>query len=176
MAKIQPNASIDPDSEGKAALISNERLYDAWAPTYDTVLNKTRDLEKNACRFTLAEVLFETVIELGCGTGKNTAWLAWKARHLIAVDISAEMQAIAKGKVSGKVDFKIADITKPWDFASGKADLITCSLILEHVKNLDFVFGEAARSLKAGSIFISASCILSSNTAAARPDSKEAAA
>jgi len=49
---------------------------------------------------------------------------------LIAVDISAEMQAIAKGKVSGKVDFQIADITKPWDFASGKADLITCSLIL----------------------------------------------
>jgi len=70
VAKIQPNASIDPDSEGKAALISNERLYDAWAPTYDTVFNKTRDLEKNACRFTLAEIPFETVIELGCGTGK----------------------------------------------------------------------------------------------------------
>lgn len=153
MSKIQPDLSNDPDCGRPESFTSTEKLYAEWAPTYDTVVNKTRDLEKTACRKTLSEIPFETVIELGCGTGKNTAWLAGKAKHLIAVDLSQEMQAVAKGKVGGNVDFKLADITKPWDFASGKVDLITCSLILEHVKALDFIFREAARLLNPGSHF-----------------------
>lgn len=140
---------MQPDSlnkhEPETALTA--KLYDGWASTYDTVLNKTRDLEKTACRLTLSKIPFDTVIELGCGTGKNTVWLAKKAKHVTAADFSGEMQAVAKQKVGGNVTFALADITQTWNFASGKADLITCSLILEHVKDLDFVFREAARHL-----------------------------
>lgn len=124
--------------------MSNQQLYNSWSANYDTVENKTRDLEKNACREILSTVEFETVIELGCGTGKNTEWLASRAKRVLAVDLSEEMQAVAKGKIkSDNVEFKQADITNKWNFSEDKADLITCSLILEHVENLDFIFSEA---------------------------------
>lgn len=124
--------------------MSTRQLYNSWSATYDKVENKTRDLEKLACRQTLSSVAFEIVIELGCGTGKNTEWLAEVAEYITAVDLSEEMQAVAKRKVkSEKVVFKQADITKPWNFVSKKADLITCSLILEHVEDLDFIFQQA---------------------------------
>ena len=132
--------------------MSVREAYNTWSATYDAVENKTRDLEARACREILSGVSFSTVIELGCGTGKNTAWLAEQAKHVTAVDLSEEMQAVARIKVkSENVSFKLADIKEPWDFA--KADLITCSLILEHVEDLEFVFAQAAEHLNAGGHF-----------------------
>lgn len=134
--------------------MSNRQLYDSWSATYDAQENKTRDLEKIAAQQTLSSVEFETVVELGCGTGKNTLWLAEKAKRVTAVDMSEEMQAIARQKVkNGNVVFVQADVTKTWNFGAAKVDLITCSLILEHVEDLDFVFREAFRQLRAGGHF-----------------------
>ena len=128
--------------------MSVQRSYDSWSSTYDTVENKTRDLEKFACREILEEIPFETVIELGCGTGKNTEWLVTKAKHVTAVDLSEEMQTIARAKIrADNVQFRQADIKRPWHFAASTADLITCSLILEHIQDLDFVFGQASQRL-----------------------------
>jgi ubiquinone/menaquinone biosynthesis C-methylase UbiE len=41
----------------------------------------------------------------------------------------------------------------PWDFVSGEVDLITCSLILEHIENLPFIFSQAAGVLQPGGHF-----------------------
>jgi len=127
--------------------MKTKKAYNKWAKTYDEVLNKTRDLEKKATRALLKEANYSSVIEIGCGTGKNSVWLSKKAHHLKAVDFSSDMMSIAKAKVkSNNVEFVLADITRPWNF--GKATLITCSLILEHVKNLNFIFNEAFKSLE----------------------------
>lgn len=93
---------------------------------------------------------FEKAIELGGGTGKNTAWLAERAKRLISVDLSPEMQSAAQRKVSApNVDFRIGDIRNEWDFSEA-CDLITCSLILEHVEDLGHVFEQAAKTLEPG--------------------------
>ena len=121
-----------------------DKAYDSWARSYDTVENKTRDLEEIAAKSTLSKYEFNNVIELGCGTGKNTGWLIERAKSIIAVDFSNQMLQRAKAKVnSNKIQFQIADITKPWKIKSNSADLITCSLILEHIQDLDFIFREA---------------------------------
>ena len=129
-------------------------LYNQWSATYDEVENKTRDLEKAAGQKILSVISYENVLELGCGTGKNTEWLSQKAKHHQAVDLSEEMMARAKEKiVADHVYFQQADITKPWDFVDAKPDLITCSLILEHIANLDFIFEQAFRVLNDGGYF-----------------------
>jgi len=129
--------------------MSNEQLYNQWSSTYDQEENKTRDLEKIACEQILANIHAESIIELGCGTGKNTAWLAEKATHLTCIDLSENMMAIAKEKtIKNNVVFQQADITQPWNFTERKADLITCSLILEHIENLDFIFQQVKDHLK----------------------------
>ena len=117
------------------------KSYDNWSKTYDTNVNKTRDLEATALQKTLMNIPFDTCLEIGCGTGKNTKWLISRAQSVLSIDFSSEMLAIAKNKIqSPKVDFKLADVTKKWTFASQKYDLISFSLILEHIENLEHVF------------------------------------
>jgi ubiquinone/menaquinone biosynthesis C-methylase UbiE len=134
--------------------MSTQKLYDEWSSTYDTVENKTRDLEKRACETILGDLSFANVLELGAGTGKNTTWLAERAARVLAVDFSEDMQSVAKAKVSNSnVEFQIADVRKPWSFGDIHPDLITCSLILEHVEDLGFVFDQAGRTLATGGRF-----------------------
>src|SRR5438067_13103400 len=97
--------------------MNTQEAYNIWAAQYDSNHNKTRDLEAQALRASLANIPFETCLEIGCGTGKNTEWLIKKAKHITAVDLSNEMLVRAKEKIiSNKVQFIQADITTGWTF------------------------------------------------------------
>ncbi|MCF6224668.1 MAG: class I SAM-dependent methyltransferase [Flavobacteriaceae bacterium] len=86
---------------------------------------------------------------MGCGTGKNTIFLLKTAKKIIGLDFSQEMLNKAKVKViDGRVEFRKSDLNKNWCVEDNLADLITCSLTLEHIKNLNFIFNEASRKLK----------------------------
>ncbi len=125
--------------------------YDEWAATYDSDRNETRDLDAVVTRAMLGDRRYRRALEVGCGTGKNTAWLAGAADRVLAMDFSQAMLARARAstRASG-VTFAQADVTRPWPVVTGCADLVTCSLVLEHVEHLDFVFTEAARALAPG--------------------------
>jgi ubiquinone/menaquinone biosynthesis C-methylase UbiE len=128
-----------------------KEAYNNWAAQYDTNLNKTRDLEARSLRSLLADISFDSCLEIGCGTGKNTVWLIEKAKQVTAVDLSEEMLAKAREKIdSPKVNFIQADITKPWHFIYSSYDLVTFSLVLEHIENLGAVFEKTAAALRSG--------------------------
>lgn len=134
--------------------MSIEKAYDSWSSQYDTNQNKTRDLDKKVTIEVLDKVNFKTVLELGCGTGKNTIWLQTKAEHILGVDFSEEMLNIAREKIkTDKTVFLKADITKDWDWTTDNFDLVTCNLILEHIENLSFIFAQAFSKLKPGGYF-----------------------
>jgi ubiquinone/menaquinone biosynthesis C-methylase UbiE len=126
-----------------------QEAYNSWADSYDNVQNKTRDLEAHAIRSLVPGGHFDEVIELGCGTGKNTEWLAARTTHLTAVDFSAEMLLRAQEKLQHPhITFHQADITQAWQFSRTPANLITCSLILEHIQDLNHVFAQAREALQ----------------------------
>ena len=128
--------------------MDNRTAYNQWAKTYDQMKNKTRDLEAQALRDLLGKYDFNSCLEIGCGTGKNTQWLAEKAAKVTAVDFSEEMLAKARSKVlPAHVDFVMADVTKAWDFALKKYDLVSFSLVLEHLEDLNPIFREASKVL-----------------------------
>ena len=131
-----------------------EKAYNIWADQYDTNSNKTRDLDTKSTIETLNKFEFSSVIELGCGTGKNTTFLLKKADEIIGLDFSQEMLNKAKEKIKDeRVEFRKADLTTEWNFENNYADLITCSLVLEHIENLNFVFNQANKKLKNGGLF-----------------------
>ncbi|MBH2004691.1 MAG: class I SAM-dependent methyltransferase [Sphingobacteriia bacterium] len=128
-----------------------QEAYDQWSGQYDTNQNKTRDLEALSLRQTLSGLRCKRILEIGCGTGKNTAWLQTITDEILAVDLSDKMLAVAKNKItSEQVQFQQADITQNWDFATGPFDLITFSLVLEHISDLQAVLHKAYRVLEPG--------------------------
>ncbi|NGP87131.1 class I SAM-dependent methyltransferase [Fodinibius halophilus] len=122
--------------------------YDEWAQVYDSKNNLTRDLNYEAIRKASLDLESKEILEIGCGTGLNTAFLAEQAKNVTGVDISEEMLAKARQRVSTGIDFTVADITEPWDFKDESFDLIVGNLVLEHVKDLSHVFSEASRVLR----------------------------
>lgn len=134
--------------------MSIEKAYNIWASQYDSNLNLTRDLDKKCTIETLKNLDFKNVLELGCGTGKNTEWLLNKAERIIGLDFSQEMLHKAKAKIFDKrVIFKKADLTKYWEIENNFVDLITASLTLEHIKNLGHIFSQANLKLKKNGLF-----------------------
>lgn len=133
-----------------------EMAYGEWSLQYDTNLNKTRDLEAIALKETLGHYHFKHCLELGCGTGKNTGWLAQICHKVTAVDLTKEMIEIAKSKInSANTKFIIADINNEWDFENNEFDLATFSLVLEHIQDLDPIFEKLSKVIvKGGHVYI----------------------
>jgi ubiquinone/menaquinone biosynthesis C-methylase UbiE len=130
--------------------------YNSWSAQYDTNDNKTRDLEALSLQKILQGKSFKHCLEIGCGTGKNTAWLLSICDQITAIDLSKGMLDIAKNKIqSDKVNFIEVDITKDWTFAKQTYDLVTFSLMLEHIEDLNAVFQKLAKVTAVGShVFI----------------------
>lgn len=119
--------------------------YREWSKQYDTNRNRTRDAEALVLKELTEGLRFKHILEIGCGTGKNTTYLLGKCEELTAVDLSEEMLAVARTKnKAGAVRFVQADVMEDWKFLSQKADLITFSLVLEHIENLEPIFKKVA--------------------------------
>ena len=133
-----------------------QSAYDEWSATYDADGNLTRDLDQIVTRTRLGGLHFDSILEIGCGTGKNTAFLAQTGRNVRAVDFSEGMIEKAREKVrAGNVRFSIMDITQPWEFENESFDLLVCNLVFEHIEDLSHVFSESARVLRRnGKFFI----------------------
>ncbi len=125
--------------------------YALWSEQYDTDENKTRDLEALSLRETLNAYSFKNCLEIGCGTGKNTEFLVNRANKVTAADLSPEMLQKAKEKnIVGNVEFIEFDAKGDWNFVAQKFDLITFSLVLEHIEDIGHVFAKASSVVAPG--------------------------
>ena len=115
--------------------------YNTWAHQYDNNINTTRDLDANVTKKSLSKIDFFKVLELGCGSGKNTEWLITKADRLVGLDFSKNMLDLAREKIKNdKVTFINTDINKNWPVNDNSFDLATINLTLEHIEKLDHIF------------------------------------
>lgn len=150
MRRLEPAFAEDVEIIA-GAVGSVARAYDTWSESYDTDLNPTRDLAAKVLRESPPPLAGARVIEVGCGTGQNTTWLAERARSLLALDLSPGMLQKARALVtSDHVRFARHDITAPWPAASGSADVVIALLVLEHIQDLAPIFDEASRVLRPG--------------------------
>lgn len=134
--------------------MSIDQSYNQWADNYDSNINKTRDLDQRVTKEVLGDLEFKEVLELGCGTGKNTAWLLENASKIQALDFSRKMLDVAKEKIqSENVHFLQADLKAFWPVPNNAFDLITSSLVLEHIDDLHIIFRQAFDKLREGGYF-----------------------
>jgi malonyl-CoA O-methyltransferase len=131
--------------------------YTNWAVTYDQDRNRTRDLDRTVTRQLLGHLRFRSILEIGCGTGKNTGLYSEIADEVRAFDFSEAMLEQARTKIVARnVSFAVTDITREWPVTNGSVELVACNLVLEHIEDLDFIFSEANRVLaNNGCFFVS---------------------
>ena len=125
--------------------------YNAWAYQYDNNINPIRDLDKTVTKESLSNLNFSNVLELGCGSGKNTEWLITRANKLVGLDFSASMLDLARNKItSKKVTFINSNLNEKWPVNNNSFDLATINLTLEHIEILDHIFNSMFMKLTRG--------------------------
>jgi len=65
--------------------VSIKTAYNNWAATYDLDRNLTRDLDRVVTRKILAHRRCRSILEIGCGTEKNTILLAEIGERVLAL-------------------------------------------------------------------------------------------
>ena len=126
-----------------------QTAYNRWSDTYDGQQNPLRDLDLLVLQRLLTDLTGKVVVEAGCGTGKNSQWLAQQCQQLIGLDFSEGMLALARQKVPRpNVRFIHHDIRQPWPVAAETADLVLINLVLEHIERLEPIFRNATAIMR----------------------------
>ncbi|MEO8304004.1 MAG: methyltransferase domain-containing protein [Betaproteobacteria bacterium] len=89
-----------------------ESYYAARAPEYDRVYSKPeRQADLRAMeQWVPSRLKGARVLEIACGTGYWTQFIAPVAREVVALDASSEVLSIARGRVrEGSVEFQVGD-------------------------------------------------------------------
>lgn len=97
----------------------------------------------------------KVILDLGCGTGRNSNYLADLGNQVIGIEISKTAILIAKQRAKVSVDYRIGDIGERYDIKDESIDIVldvTSSNSLNE-KGRETYLNETHRVLKEGGYF-----------------------
>lgn len=99
--------------------------YEAFAYYYDSLMDP--DFYKDYVQFIKEHADFQTVLELGCGTGEIAVRLAKRKKEVYATDLSKDMLEVARMKASRQnVELMLGRIDMRDFIVDQKLDLVLC--------------------------------------------------
>lgn len=127
--------------------------YGMWAPTYEDTVEDLMDLRLLERLSTVPWRECGRVMDLACGTGRIGAWLrAAGVGQVEGHDLTPQMADLAKAKGVYET-ITLGDIG-----ATGREDaaydLVTTSLVCEHLPSIEPMYREAARLLRSDGRFV----------------------
>jgi malonyl-CoA O-methyltransferase len=146
-----------PDDNAETNILPTREGYDVWSKIYDDDDNPLIALEERVIPDLLGDVRARTIADVACGTGRHAIRMAKAGARVTALDFSERMLEKAYGKPgSENVTFVKHDLARPLPLDTGGFDVVTCCLVVDHVADLDALFGELGRISNAnGFILIS---------------------
>jgi ubiquinone/menaquinone biosynthesis C-methylase UbiE len=122
--------------------------YQRWAESYDEAPNQLIDLEQPVVREILDRLPIGVALDVGCGTGRHTRYLADLGHRVIGIDRSPAMLARGRVKVPD-ASFHRADL-HDLPLPDGCIDVLVCGLTLAHISELAPALTEFVRVLRPG--------------------------
>lgn len=123
--------------------------YDRWADSYDATANPVVAMDDRHTFGMLAAKAGERVLDAGCGTGRHFVRLQGAGTRMVGADFSAGMLGVLRGRAP-EADLIQLDLSRALPFADAAFDAVLCSLVGEHLIQIDHVFAEFARVLAPG--------------------------
>ena len=122
--------------------------YNLWATVYDDDRNPLQGLEGPLVQQACGNVQGLNVLDMGCGTGRHTLWLAQAGAKVTGIDFSEAMLDKAREKTEGySIQLVKHDLHERLPFVSGQFDMVVSGLVLEHIGDLASCFSEVERVL-----------------------------
>jgi malonyl-CoA O-methyltransferase len=120
--------------------------YNRWSEFYDADDIPLHLLEESVVDRAIGDVRGKLILDLGCGTGRQTLRLADRGAIVTGVDQSEGMLAKAKAKDSaGAVEFIHLDLDVEFPFPDDSFDRVVSFLALEHLSDLEKFFRHGRR-------------------------------
>lgn len=96
----------------------------------------------------------ENALEIGCGTGAFARELARRCKHVVALDLSAEMIRVARSRSAEfeNLEFQLADAIR-WEFPQAHFDFV-CSIATLHHLDQRALLVKIRDSLKPGGVLV----------------------
>lgn len=148
------NQEDNNDIEAWDAIASQ---YAIWLKGGIDVVGKAfTEIVTNNMLNAIGDVKGKNVLDLGCGEGYFTRLLAGRGAQLKAIDGSTKMIELAKSASGEEISFGVGDITSNLPYETNSFDLVVCHMVLMDIENINPIFKEVARVLKAkGEFFFS---------------------
>lgn len=128
--------------------------FDRWAESYGEEANPFHSLDRRALEYLLPSLAGRTVLDIGCGNGRNFELLIEKGcTQIHGVDMSSQMLAHAR-KTYGSVINLHHGCCESLTFKDASFDVAVCSLVFGYIRNPRLFFQEVHRILRPGGTFI----------------------
>jgi ubiquinone/menaquinone biosynthesis C-methylase UbiE len=132
--------------------------YDLWAKEYDrdSKWNPAIQMERGRIIPLLDPRNSDTILEIGCGTGRLTIPIARMCKSVVGVDFSECMLEVANRKSEGykNIQYVEVDARKRLPFQNASFDKVVGPLLTNHIKNIQRFFNEVYRILKPNGVFV----------------------
>ncbi len=135
-----------------------QRMYDKYGHEYMQTRKEKKPkrayneyLEVPAMINAVGNIKGKKLLDIGCGAGVHIKKYFKKGAKCSGIDLSKTMIELAK-KTCPKINFKVGSITK-LPYKSNSFDIVTASLCIDYIKDLNIVFKEICRVLKKGGLF-----------------------
>jgi len=144
-----------PKFSGKKGLT----LWDQASRWYDSLVGgQGTDFQKDIIMpgvFRLLEVRKkDRVLDLACGQGVFSRYLARKGIHVEGLDSSSELVKFARARLGPSIQYHVGDAGNAENFEADRFDGIACLMAIQNIEKIDLLFKSASRWLKTGKHFV----------------------
>jgi ubiquinone/menaquinone biosynthesis C-methylase UbiE len=129
-----------------------KKIWNACGAAFDRYTSAadsfSDNIERPAISKLIGDVSGARILDLGCGSGPYSVWLAQKGGQVVGLDLSQTMVSLAaeSARVAKvKADFRVADIRDPLPFGEKQFDLVFSATALHYVEDLGATMKEIAR-------------------------------
>jgi SAM-dependent methyltransferase len=123
--------------------------YDLWSQIYDERASTLVALDRRHALRHLRPQTGERILDAGCGTGAHVRSLIQSGARPVGLDFSAGMLAVAR-RSDPKALLLRADLRRPVPLQDAQFDAVLCTLVSEHLSNLEQFFNDLFSVLRQG--------------------------